>query len=311
MGTTQQARYSVLIPYPLRRADPSEFSFRIRVTSHSAFGDRSPGHGDSVSPCLPRTSLAFVPPATTTSSARGVPTLRRRRYHLALTAMARPRKPARRDRLRSRSWTTFVVSSLPLQLVGSFDGLDARLIVQVELDPHTGDIISISGDGVAIRRTCGLLREVAGREPLGMPEADHDRAPDHGKRPMGEPRTHARLGLESLPETVTTINVTGSSGSSSTGRMSDQEVRERARPANILATLRRERANPPSGLRLTDAPVDRQPGSPSATPAKQTPFLGSKSNHPRAGAPGHPPRFFLPDAAGRLRLAPSALNTQT
>ena len=92
------------------------------------------------------------------------------------------------------------MSSLPLQLVGRLDDADARLIVQLELDARTGEVISISGGQDAIRRTCSIARSTIDLTPEAPTKASAD---------------GARRGVRR----VTPL------GLSSTARLSDEEAR--------------------------------------------------------------------------------------
>ncbi len=61
-----------------------------------------------------------------------------------------------------------------------------------------------------------------------------------------------------LLDTATNNTEAAFVGTASTGRLSDQEVRDRARPANILAALRREREFPQAATRFVDHECERE-----------------------------------------------------
>ena len=145
------------------------------------------------------------------------------------------------------------MSSLPFQLVGSFDDIDARLVVQVELDARTGEIVSITGDRDAIRKTCSFLHEA-----VGTPGARHGQESDNGNRPVQGLGAPTARGNGPLRDTATNNTEAAFVGTASTGRLSDQEVRDRARPANILAALRREREFPQAATRFVDHECERE-----------------------------------------------------
>lgn len=111
------------------------------------------------------------------------------------------------------------MSSLPFNLVGSFDDIDARLVIKVELDARTGEIVSITGDRDAIRQSCAFLRETVGTSGTNRtPPVD---AVDSDER-------------------------------------SDEDIRECARPANILAALRQGRPILSAAPRPTDDECERE-----------------------------------------------------
>ncbi len=168
---------------------------------------------------------------------------------------------APRGRLRSRREQRFIVSSLPFQLVGSFDDIDARLVVQVELDARTGEIVSISGDRDAIRKTCSFLLEAVGTQGTR-----HGQDHGDGNRQVHGLGAHTARGNGPLLDTATNNTEAAFVGTASTGRLSDQEVRDRARPANILAALRREREFPQAATRFVDHECERELRSTSTSP---------------------------------------------
>jgi hypothetical protein len=155
----------------------------------------------------------------------------------------------------------FIVSSLPFQLVGSFDDIDARLVVQVELDARTGEIVSISGDRDAIRKTCSFLLEAVGTQGTR-----HGQDHGDGNRQVHGLGAHTARGNGLLLDTATNNTEAAFVGTASTGRLSDQEVRDRARPANILAALRREREFPQAATRFVDHECERELRSTSTSP---------------------------------------------
>lgn len=143
------------------------------------------------------------------------------------------------------------MSSLPFNLVSSFDDIEDRLIVQVELDARTGEILSLTGDHDAIRRTCSFLLEAVGTQGTrhGLDHGD-------GNRPVRGLGAQTACGNGPLHDTAT--NKTALVDAVDSDVLSDQDIRDRARPANILAALRRERELPSAALRLVDDERERE-----------------------------------------------------
>lgn len=143
------------------------------------------------------------------------------------------------------------MSTLPFNLVGDADILRDRLVVQVELDARTGELLSITGDRDAIRRTCSFLLEAVGAQGTrhGLDHGD-------GNRPIHGLGAHTACGNGPLPDTVTNMTANVEAVASETS--SDRELRHRARPANILAALRRERELPSAALRLVEDECERE-----------------------------------------------------
>ena len=112
------------------------------------------------------------------------------------------------------------VSHPNLKLVGS------RHVISIELDAQSGEVISVSGDRDAIRRTCSILLDgFEDRTRVDEPTAEVERPPLPGR-----------------------------------GRaLTDQEVRDRARPSSILAAIRRERElSSSTALRPNDHECERE-----------------------------------------------------
>ena len=181
------------------------------------------------------------------------------------------------------------VTSTPLHLVGSFEDLRDRLVVQVELDRHTGEVMSISGDRDAIRRTCSLLLDAIESTRMRDDEAATD-----GPR-----------------------------------RLSDREVRDQARPENILAALRRDRerrsvtASKDTGTEVhgglppvehrdepttTGSPLGDEHGETVTADSSDADMVTTRaSNLPWGTERGRSSRDFVEGPTGRLRLVPAPM----
>lgn len=147
------------------------------------------------------------------------------------------------------------MSSLPFNLVGSFDDIDARLVVQVELDARTGEIVSITGDRQAIRETCSFLLQA-----VGTPGTRHGLDQGDGNRPIhglgAHPDSSGARGNGPLLDTAT--NKTALVDAVDSDDLSDQDIRECARPANILAALRQGRPILSAAPRPIDDECERE-----------------------------------------------------
>ncbi|MEE2894302.1 MAG: hypothetical protein VX726_01040, partial [Planctomycetota bacterium] len=115
------------------------------------------------------------------------------------------------------------------------------MTVELEFDAKTGEITALSGDPEAIRRSCSFLLGKVGMRGtrLGRIEGDGNRhdsefgaSEAHGKEPLRDTATNTPGALVDTPG-------------------SDEDIRHRARPAFLLAALRREREFSSAALRLT------------------------------------------------------------
>jgi hypothetical protein len=134
-----------------------------------------------------------------------------------------------------------------------------RLIVELELDPNSGEVVAMSGEASAIKRACSILFKAGEKHDSSViryerngsrlvPETGRfgtDEHPSRAKNPG-----HAETDLESL--------------------LSESEIRHRANPANILAAIRRERELPSAALRLVGSECERELRS-NSTDAPPTP----------------------------------------
>ena len=181
------------------------------------------------------------------------------------------------------------MSTLPINLAGPTGIIEDRLVVQVELDARTGELLSLEGDPETIRRTCSFLLKTVGTR---------------GTRPgEASPGLASGATLESSSArgnaTLQDIDATSLAYANADGPDPvDQALRDRARPANILAALRREREFPPAALRLVDDECERELRSSSA--AFKTP------DRERELPPKVDPRDEQPEVCGPLATRTSS-----
>lgn len=147
------------------------------------------------------------------------------------------------------------MSILPIDLAGTSGNIENRLVVQVEIDARTGELLSLQGDPAAVSRTCSFLLKAVGTQGTRLGEAS-----GHGNRRRGLgsgaslESSRARGNGTLLDTEATSLAFVNADDPDPV----DQALRDRARPANILAALRREREFPPAALRLVDDECERE-----------------------------------------------------
>lgn len=136
----------------------------------------------------------------------------------------------------------------PLKFIPNHADQGVRMTVELEFDAKTGEITALSGDPEAIRRSCSFLLGKVGMRGtrLGRIEGDGNRhdsefgaSKAHGKEPLRDTATNTPGALVDTPG-------------------SDEDIRHRARPAFLLAALRREREFSSAALRLTGSECERE-----------------------------------------------------
>ncbi|MCP4836149.1 MAG: hypothetical protein GY895_15450 [Phycisphaera sp.] len=134
-----------------------------------------------------------------------------------------------------------------------------RLIVELELDPNSGQVVAMSGEASAIKRACSILFKAGETHDSSIIRYERD-----GSRLVPET---GRFGTDEDPARAQNP---GHAGTDLESLLSESEIRHRANPANILAAIRRERELPSAALRLVGSECERELRS-NSTDAPPTP----------------------------------------
>ncbi|MBQ71671.1 MAG: hypothetical protein CMJ67_02070 [Planctomycetaceae bacterium] len=163
----------------------------------------------------------------------------------------------------SKTVERIVMSTPNLNLSGSNRDPGGRIVVEVEFNAATGEIMGITGDQDTIRQTCSFLLGKVGVQGTRLGRSDCDG--NHSDTELGASKK--ACGNRPLHDTATNPEALVDTS------MSEREIRHRARPSQILAALRRERElSSQAALRLVGNECERELRS---TPSDVKPTLTS------------------------------------